>query len=166
MNQHPIDSIQWREVNSLVANDYNPNTVLSPELRLLKFSLLRQGWIQPILVTEDGTIIDGFHRSWLAKNDTDVNAMTAGKVPCAVLDITVPERMLLTIRINRAKGTHSAVKMHEIVYKLYHEFKYTKDQIADGIGATVDEVDVLLQQGVFEALEISKHQYSEAWAVK
>lgn len=165
ISKHPISNIEWRDVTELSANDYNPNTVLTPELKLLRFSLLAQGWLQPILITKEGVIIDGFHRSTLAKIDPSVGAMTNGKVPCVVMDLDEPERMLLTIRINRAKGTHSAVKMHDIVYKLYNEHLLTKQQIGDGIGAHVDEVDVLLQQGVFDALDTANKAYSEAWGV-
>lgn len=162
----PIDNIMWVEVDTLTGNDYNPNFVLAPEMVLLKTSLLKQGWIQPILIRKGGIIIDGFHRSFLAKNDEDVRRMTNGKVPCAVLDITDAEAKLLTVRINRAKGVHSAVKMHELVSELYHQDRLTIKQICEGIGATADEVDLLLKEGVFKKLDIENHKFSEAWTIR
>ena len=91
----PISNVEWIDVELLEANDYNPNVVFTNELKLLKFSLLRQGWIQPVLVCRNNdryTIIDGFHRSSLVKTDKEVNEFTNGKVPVVILDINVAER--------------------------------------------------------------------------
>lgn len=162
---HPIDSIRWLPVDDLRANCYNPNYVQAPEMRLLRDSILAQGWIQPILVTPDLEIIDGFHRATLARTDPDVRAMTDGKVPCATLYLSEAERKMLTVRINRAKGAHASVKMHELVSSLVADGA-TVDQIMAGIGATRDEVQLLLQAGVFKALKIDSHQYSRAWVPK
>jgi ParB-like chromosome segregation protein Spo0J len=163
---HPINNIQWIDVDTLKMNDYNPNHVIGPEFDLLKSSLIKQGWIQPLLITPEGVLIDGFHRHYLCKKDPDVRALTGGKVPCAVIDIPESERKMLTVRINRAKGVHSAVKMHELVSDLYNNDKLTVEQICEGIGATKDEVDLLLKESVFKKLDIEHHNYSEAWSVK
>jgi ParB-like chromosome segregation protein Spo0J len=68
MNNDPISRIEWRDASSLNANEYNPNIVFTPELRLLERSILKTGWVQPVLITQDGTIIDGFHRHRLAQD--------------------------------------------------------------------------------------------------
>lgn len=162
----PISNIQWIDVNTLNPNDYNPNVVLNQELNLLKFSLLKTGWIQPILVSKDGVIIDGYHRYWLSSNDKDIISRYNFKAPCCVLDIDEAERMLLTVRINRAKGNHVAVKMHDLVSKLHNEHDYTIQDIAQSIGATKDEIDLLLKEDVFDALDIKNHKYSKAWIPK
>lgn len=161
--EHPVDSITWVDVDSLSANDYNPNHVMASEMELLAFSILKQGWIQPILVTAEGVIIDGFHRATLAKAHKQVRALTGGKVPVCVLDISEPERMLLTIRINRAKGSHAAFKMSDIVSKLVEDYGYDIETIGKGIGATKAEVDLLLQGDVFTHHDIKNHRYSQAW---
>lgn len=167
---HPIDNIEWVDVDKIYMNDYNPNFVMDTEFNLLKFSIMKQGWIQPILVRSNPegtyTIIDGYHRHYLTKHDKDVWAFTQGKVPCAVLDIPDYEAKMLTVRINRAKGVHSAVKMHELVSDLWNKHKLTIDQICKGIGATRDEVDLLLKENVFKRLDIENHNYSEAWTVE
>ena len=58
----PLDNIQWLDAKSLEGNDYNPNAVFSPELKLLERSILATGWVQPVLISKDNIIIDGFHR--------------------------------------------------------------------------------------------------------
>jgi hypothetical protein len=173
--QHPIDSIQWIETDYLDANDYNPNVVARDEFRLLKLSLLKQGWIQPILVARaplhdaEGNaqnrfvIIDGFHRSTLAREDADIIAAFGTKVPCTVLDITEAERKMLTVRINRAKGSHVATKMHDLVTSLHVEHEVPIPTLMAELGASKGEIELLLHENVFKKMEIETFPYSRAW---
>lgn len=170
--QHPIDNIEWLEVDLLDANDYNPNVVIAPEFKLLKLSLMKQGWIQPVLVVKNPegngryTIVDGFHRTSLTKIDEDVRKLFGTKVPCAVLDISEAERKMLTVRINRAKGTHMAVKMHDLVVSLVRDHEISVKQLCEEFGAERQEIELLLQDNVFEKMDIASQPYSRAWGVK
>jgi ParB-like chromosome segregation protein Spo0J len=139
----PISSIEWRDAATLQANSYNPNVVFTPELRLLERSILLTGYVQPILITPDGTIIDGFHRARLAQDSPAIKKRYAGQVPCAVIDVTRDKAMILTIRMNRAKGSHVAVRMSEIVRELIDVHSRDPQEVAIEIGATKDEVDLL-----------------------
>lgn len=164
----PINAVQWVDVNQLEANDWNPNHVMGPEMKLLALSLLQQGWIQPILVwpKPDGkgfVIIDGFHRTTVARNNKAVYAMTGGKVPVVIMEMSVAERMLLTIRINRAKGNHAAFKMHEIVSAVVNDHGLSIAHVCESIGADKDEVNTLLAKDVFAKKEVDKFNYSKAW---
>jgi ParB-like chromosome segregation protein Spo0J len=161
--KEPISNVEWVDVDLLTANDYNPNVVLNQELKLLEFSVLKNGWIQPILVSKDYEIIDGYHRSFLSKTSKAIRKKYDNKVPVVILPLSDPERMLLTIRINRAKGNHVSVKMHDIIKELIDDHSYTKEQIIEGIGCTKQEVDLLYRDGVFDALNIKEHKYSKAW---
>lgn len=161
-DKQPISNVQWIDVNLLTANDYNPNVVLNEEMKLLRFSIIKNGWIQPILITKEHVVIDGFHRSTLGKMYPDITV--DGKVPCVIMDMSEPERMLLTIRINRAKGSHMALKMSEIIHTLVHTYGLPIKQICEGIGATKKEVDLLLMDNVFQAKGITEEtEYSRAW---
>jgi ParB-like chromosome segregation protein Spo0J len=162
----PIDRIIWIPTDTLDANTWNPNRVHLAELRLLERSLLSTGWLQPLLVNPDRLIIDGFHRWRLSQDSESVRARWKGKVPVAVLDVDKPTAMLMTIRINRAKGTHVAVEMSAIVRELIQEHGLARKVIADEIGGSTDEVDLLAQEGVFAAKNISKWAYSRAWYPK
>lgn len=155
----PISNIVWKKASELLANDYNPNSVQPDEMKLLEYSINSVGWIQPILITTENVIIDGFHRATLAR-------LKDWEVPCAVLSVSEAERMLITIRINRAKGTHIAFKMSEIIKKLIDEFYLPKDYVASAIGASLSEIELLLMEDVFEKLDITNHKYSTAWEVK
>ncbi len=159
----PIANIEWRDAESLNANDYNPNVVFTPELRLLERSILLTGWVQPILITADGTIIDGFHRAMLSRDSIALKKRYEGKVPCAVLDVPRHKSMILTIRMNRAKGTHVAVRMSEIVRELIDVHHCDPQELSIELGATKVEIDLLYQEGVFKMKNIADCRYSKAW---
>lgn len=162
MNE-PVDDVVWVEASTLNANGWNPNRVLLQELRLLEHSLLTIGWIQPILINNNGLIIDGFHRWRLALDSRAVLERWNGLVPCAVLDVEDDVAMAITVRVNRAKGVHTALGMHELVTRLSVEYDWDRKRIAKEIGAPLAEVDVLLQEGVFAAKNTKDHAYSNAW---
>lgn len=154
----PIENIVWKNPNDLIANDYNPNVVFTNEMKLLEFSLKRQSWIQPILISKENIIIDGFHRYTIAKRNDWL-------VPCAVLDISDIERRLLTIRINRAKGSHIAIRMSDIIKGLLRD-GVTEAEIAEHIGADKEEVRLLSLEDVFESFDLENHTYSKSWIPK
>ena len=159
----PVENIQWIDCDSLKANHYNPNRVMNAEMNLIERSILRTGWIQPILVNKNLTIIDGFHRWTLSRLSTQLREKYHGKVPCAVLDVTDAEAMVITVRINRAKGTHLAFRMSEYIKELIQTHRIPMDDLARDIGATIDEVQLLMRGDVFEAKDIENWAYSEAW---
>ncbi|MGV9668661.1 ParB N-terminal domain-containing protein [Nocardia niigatensis] len=163
---NPIDHIQWVPADTLDPNVWNPNRVHKPELRLLERSLLQTGWLQPLMVNPDRIIIDGFHRWRLSQDSKAVQKRWKGRVPVAVLDVDRPTAMLMTIRINRAKGSHAAVEMSAIVHELLEVHHMEPEQIAAEIGGTRAEVDLLAQDGVFTARKISEWAYSPAWYPK
>lgn len=164
MREDPIDRVVWLKAADLHANDYNPNVVVTQELRLLEHAITTYGWLHPLLVSgRDTEIIDGFHRWMLAQECKLIRERYSGHVPVIKLDLSVPDRKMLTIAINRAKGTHVAVRMHAIVRELIDVHGLSRDAVCKGIGASSGEVDLLYQDGVFEARKIADHRYSKAW---
>ena len=159
----PIDHIQWLPASSLRANHWNPNRMHKQESKLLTLSILETGWIQPILANKTGLIIDGFHRWRLAQDESALVARWGGLCPVATLDMPDDEAMAVTVRINRAKGSHVAVEMHRLVADLLTNWGWTRERVATSIGATLKEVDVLAQSGVFAARKTADHKYSPAW---
>ena len=99
----------------------------------------------------------------MAQDSEALRAKYQGRVPCAVLHLTRPEAMLATIRMNRAKGSHVAARMHDIVRELIDDHDLDPQEIAQAIGANRDEVDLLYQEGVFAVKDIKNYAYSKAW---
>jgi hypothetical protein len=166
MSEHklePVENIQWIGCDELKANHYNPNRVMNAEMNLIEKSILKTGWIQPILINKNRVIIDGFHRWTLSRLSTQLRDRYHGTVPCAVLDVSDAEAMIITVRINRAKGTHLAFRMADYVKEIVEKHKVPIDQLARDIGATLDEVQLLMQNDVFAAKDVENWTYSEAW---
>ena len=121
-DEQPISKVVWMLAKDLNPNDYNPNRVLTDEFKLLALNIVRFGWIQPILINKNNIIIDGFHRWKLSIDSKELYKKYSGRVPCVVMDISDREAMLLTIRMNRAKGVHEASSMAKIAKKLIEDF--------------------------------------------
>ena len=159
----PVEDIKWIHVDDLKANHYNPNRVMNAEMNLIEKSILKTGWIQPILVNKNNIIIDGFHRWTLSKLSTQFREKYEGKVPCAVLNVSDAEAMIITVRINRAKGTHLAFRMADYVKEIVHKHGVPIDQLARDIGATFEEVQLLMTSDIFQEKDVQNWTYSEAW---
>ena len=163
MNKEPIEQIEWIDADALEINDYNPNVVMNAELKALEFNILQVGWVQPIIVSKAHVIIDGFHRVMLSKQSSPLREKYNGKVPCIVFDLPRDKAMTLTVRMNRAKGSHVALKMSEMIRELIDRHKWSNADVAKEIGATVKEIDLLYQESVFKMKNIKGYKYSKAW---
>ena len=162
-DEQPISKIQWKLASELDPNDYNPNRVLAQEFKILVLNILRFGWIQPILINKNNIIIDGFHRWKLAQESPELYKKYSGRVPCVVMDLNDREAMLLTIRMNRAKGVHEASSMAKIAKKLIQDYNMTPNNLRTELGMSSREVELLLSDTVFQIKNIDEWQYSKAW---
>lgn len=161
VTNQPCSNIIWVDRDWVQANDYNPNFVAPPELKLLKVSMLTDGWTQPIVVRavyknkDDPTdidefghweVVDGFHR-WIMSADPQVYAMTEGKVPVApVRRRTEEDQMMSTVRHNRARGNHHVLGMADIVATLIGNGMEPTD-VAKKLGMEEEEVERMLDRG-------------------
>ena len=65
--QFPVLNVKMVPIEKVIANDYNPNKVATPEMELLKHSIEEDGYTQPIVTYYDKEndtyiVVDGFHR--------------------------------------------------------------------------------------------------------
>jgi len=159
----PIDNVKWVPISSIKPNNWNPNFVFGPEMKLLEHAILTDGWLQPLIISTNGILIDGFHRFLLSNESKEIKKKYKGMVPVVERDISDAEAMMLTVRINRAKGTHTAFRMAELVQQLVDDHGISYEEIMDGIGAKRDEVDLLYKGGVFKKRDLDHWEYSKAW---
>lgn len=167
MKAEPVDCVLWVEADDIRANDYNPNVVAPPEMRLLQRSIMQDGYTQPIVAwpVEDGfEVVDGFHRHRVGKEVRAVRKRVRGRLPVAVIgsDRTGKEdRMAATVRHNRARGVHTVDGMSDIVLDLARRGR-SDEWIAKELGMEPDEVLRLRQvQGLAELF--GDEEFSEAW---
>lgn len=164
----PVDCVLWVPAEQVQANDYNPNAVAPPEMRLLELSIDADGYTQPIVThaREDGIreIVDGFHRSRVGKESRKVCERVKGYLPVTTIkpDRTGrADRIAATIRHNRARGKHGVDAMSEIVLELARR-NWSDDRIARELGMDPDEV-LRLKQITGLAELFKDREFSEAW---
>ncbi len=165
----PVDVVRWVPADQVVANDYNPNEVAPPEMKLLKLSIERDGYTQPIVVFPDKKsgkyiVVDGFHRNRVGKEYDDIKERIKGHLPVVLLNKDIKDRMASTIRHNRARGVHAIKPMSELIAQLY--FKGWSDKrIAQELGMDKEEVLRLKQFTGLGSL-FAARKYSQAWIIK
>ena len=135
----PLSTLQWVDRNLLKANNYNPNRVMTENMKLLVQSILANGWTLPIVVQPDYTIIDGFHR-WTVAGQEPLVTMLEGKVPVVIVAHDDNSKNVYgTITHNRARGEHLLGPMKAIVKSLLGEGK-SVEEIGKELGMKPEEV--------------------------
>jgi len=165
----PVDFVKWVPSHQVIANDYNPNSVAPPEMKLLEHSIREDGYTQPIVSwnREDiYEVIDGFHRSRVGKESKIVSKRIKSYLPLVVINEgrnSKGDRIASTIRHNRARGKHKVDSMSEIVLDLKKR-NWNDEKIGRELGMDPDEVLRLTQiTGLAEMF--SNREFSQAWEV-
>jgi len=157
----PCMSVFFVPAEDIQSNEYNPNSVATPEMNLLIHSIEEDGLTQPIVVFFDSEIkkyivIDGFHRFVaLTKH------FGCSQIPVVVLNKTINDRMASTIRHNRARGKHQIDLMGEFIKKL-SGLGWSDNEIAKHLGMEGEELLRLRQQSRCAEL-LAGNDYSQAW---
>lgn len=166
----PVDCVQWIPNTEVRANDYNPNTVAPPEMKLLELSIQEDGYTQPIVgwKREDAIeVIDGFHRHRVGKESKAIQKRIHGYLPLVVINSDrseLSDRMASTIRHNRARGKHGVDSMSDIVVELKKRNR-SEDWIAKHLGMDADEVLRLCQvSGLVELF--ANTGFSKSWDIE
>lgn len=165
----PVDCVLWVNGSEVEANDYNPNSVAPPEMRLLEHSILEDGYTQPIVTFDQGDrreVVDGFHRNRVGKECKSVRDRLHGYLPVVTINAEredKADRIAATIRHNRARGKHQVTAMSDIVLELKRR-NWTDAKVAKELGMDADEVLRLTQIGGLAEM-FSDRDFSEAWEV-
>jgi ParB-like chromosome segregation protein Spo0J len=163
----PIDCVLWIHKDDIKANDYNPNKIAKPEMKLLEKSISEDGYTQPIVVWQEDkqyTVVDGFHRFKIGSDAKDISIRLNNHLPVSIINddrIEKCERMASTIRHNRARGKHIILSMTDIVYEL-KKSGWSDDKICDKLGMDKDEILRLCQiKGLGDVF--SDKEFSNSW---
>lgn len=166
----PVDCVLWVDGDTVEANDYNPNVVAPPEMRLLETSIQEDGYTQPIVTWQiDGyrEVVDGFHRTRVGKESKGVQKRTRGYLPVTTVNedrLDRGDRIAATIRHNRARGKHQVAAMSDIVVELKRR-NWSDEKIGRELGMDPDEVLRLAQiSGLAEMF--ADTEFSEAWEIE
>ena len=165
---HPSLNVQLVPVKDVEANDYNPNKVAPPEMKLLKLSIKKDGVTMPVVVANKSkdkfTVVDGFHRTTHVSNDKSIRESLKGYLPVVKLNKTFEDRITSTVRHNVARGTHQ-VELSANLVLLLKKHNWTNDRIAKELGMDADEVLRLKQiTGLAEAF--ADEEFSKSWELE
>ena len=119
----PVYNVIAVPIEKVVANNYNPNIVAPPEMKLLELSIWEDGYTMPCVCyylkeADLYEIVDGFHRYMVMKTSRRIYEREHGLLPVSVIDKDLSSRMTSTIRHNRARGMHNVELMSNIVAEL------------------------------------------------
>lgn len=148
------------DINKVVSNDYNPNSVANDKMKLLKQSILDNGFCFPIVTIYDDSIdtyviIDGFHRYSTAKD------LGMKEIPIVVLEHDITKRMAATIQFNKARGVHAVDLDAELIRKLIEQGQ-TELEISKHLG--IDLETVYRYKQTTGIIELFKNvNYSKSW---
>lgn len=169
LKHEPVDCVLWVKAESIEANDYNPNSVAPPEMKLLEVSILEDGYTQPIVTfarADMREVVDGFHRNRVGRECKRVKERLLGYLPVVTINASREDkgdRMASTIRHNRARGKHRIDSMSDIVIELKRR-NWSDARIARDLGMDADEILRLSQiSGLAEMF--ADREFSEAWEV-
>jgi ParB-like chromosome segregation protein Spo0J len=164
----PVDCVLWVKNETVYANDYNPNSVAPPEMELLRHSISKDGYTQPIVSMkkddENREVIDGFHRNRVGKECKDIQERVQGYLPVVTIRETqegLNDRVASTIRHNRARGKHRVESMSDIVVDLKKR-NWSNAKISKELGMDSDEVLRLAQISGLTELFKDK-DFSNSW---
>lgn len=93
--------IETRRLADLKPADYNPRKELKPsdlEFKNIERSLKEFGYVDPIIINKDGTIIGGHQRASVLKS------LGYTEADCIVVDLSKQDEKALNIALNKIGG--------------------------------------------------------------
>jgi ParB-like chromosome segregation protein Spo0J len=141
---HPVLNVQLVPIDNVEANDYNPNRVAPPEMKLLKLSIKKDGLTMPVVAankngSDKHIVVDGFHRRTHAAEDKDIRSSLHGYLPISRLNKSIEDRITSTVRHNMARGTHQ-VELSANLIVMLRKHNWTNARIGLELGMDADEV--------------------------
>tara|TARA_R110000851_G_scaffold7488_2_gene29033 strand:- start:1060 stop:1572 length:513 start_codon:yes stop_codon:yes gene_type:complete len=162
--KEPVSNLVWRDRDTLKPNGYNPNRVASPEMRLLKLSIIEDGWTQPIVINQELEIVDGFHR-WTISGQADMIKKYQNSVPTVMVKPkNKAHQQMSTIRHNRARGTHGVLDMATIIQSMTDE-GLSKQEIMSRLEMEEEEVIRLASRVGIPKSDLIDDDFGKAWSV-
>ena len=145
--QSPVYNVIKVPIEKVQANDYNPNSVATKEMKLLYKSIKEDGYTMPIVCffdkkAEKYVIVDGFHRYSVMLKHNDIYEREGGCLPVSVIDKDINQRRAATVRHNRARGKHGVELQAALVALMKSDMK--EEEIIDALGMTLEEIQRLL----------------------
>lgn len=108
-------NIEKRKIDELKPANYNPRKQLKPgdaEYEKIKNSLIHFGYVDPIIINKDGTIIGGHQRATVMKD------LGIEDAECVVVDLSKEDEKALNIALNKISGEWDMEKLGVLLEEL------------------------------------------------
>lgn len=164
---HPSLNVQLVKAEQIMGNDYNPNRVAPPEMKLLTLSMRKDGVTMPVVVADQKSkkkpyvVVDGFHRTTVIQHNKEINESLHGYVPVSKLNKNLDDRITSTVRHNMARGTHQVELSSKLVVMLRRR-NWDDARIGEELGMDADEV-LRLKQITGLAEMFAEDDFSKSW---
>ena len=110
--------IQKIEINELIPATYNPRKDLKPsdeEYQKIKKSILEFGFVSPLVVNKDMTVIGGHQRLKVLQE------LGYTEVECIIVDLDKTKEKALNIALNKISGEWDTEKLENLLNELLQE---------------------------------------------
>lgn len=134
-----------RSIDDLNPAEYNPRKRLQPgdeEYERLKTSIVTFGYVDPIIINADGTVIGGHQRLFVLRD------LGYSEADVAVVDLSKADEKALNIALNKIAGEWDEEKLAEIFAELDAEgydlslTGFGEDEYASIVSALTDSLQV------------------------
>lgn len=108
-------NIQRIKIEELKHADYNPRKTLQPndiEYQKIKKSIEHFGYVDPIIINKDNTIIGGHQRATVMKD------LGYKEVECVVVDLSKEDEKALNVALNKISGEWDISKLGVLLEEL------------------------------------------------
>ena len=108
VDKSPVYNVKAVPIEKIQANDYNPNVVAPPEMKLLELSIWEDGFTMPCVCYYDREkdnyiLVDGYHRYQVLKTSKRIYQRENGLLPVVVIDMNCPTvwhpQSAITVRV-------------------------------------------------------------------
>lgn len=135
-------NVEKRPISQLTPAYYNPRRDLQPgdaEYEKIKNSIEAFGFVDPIIVNKDGTIIGG-HQRWKVMRD-----LGAAEIDCVVLDLDKEHEKGLNIALNKISGDWDDEKLSKLLAELDGDMLALTGFDREELDAMLDEAGEMIE---------------------
>jgi ParB-like chromosome segregation protein Spo0J len=111
-------NIEVRKIKELKYAGYNPRKKLKdgdPEYTKLKRSIEHFGYVDPVIVNKDGTIIGGHQRFTVLKD------LGYDEIDCVIVDLNKEDEKALNVALNKVSGAWDMGMLKDLMLELADE---------------------------------------------
>ena len=142
---------RWK-IEDLKPAEYNPRRRLQPgdaEYEKLKRSIETFGYVDPIIINADGTVIGGHQRLFVLQD------LGYKEADVAVVNLSKPDEMALNVALNKISGEWDDEKLAEVLNNLD-----LQGYDVTATGFEQDEIAILLNREIQADME-AQEKYSQ-----